>query len=161
MGRLFQPARFSPGIVPLVNSKQYTTGQTFKKGAVLIYTAAGEVSEGGADPTPIAGVSLEAAGSKPGFDAANSPTQFTGRVQEVSMAMADRITTWTGRMTNAGVDVVPTQTMIDELYGIVKVGNDWTIDQTDVVNTRLEIVDIDIDNKIFFFKWLEAQLANP
>ncbi len=156
MGRLFQPARFPNGEAPQVQSMAYTTGQTFKTGAVLIFTAAGEVSEGGADPTPIVGVSLEAAGSKPGWDAANSPTVFTGRVQEVSVAKADRSTIWSGRGTSD-----PALTNIDEQYGIVKVGNDWIVDITDTTNLRIEIVDVDLDNKIFFFKWLEAQLAQP
>lgn len=161
MARGIVVARIPSGEVPDVISAQYTTGQTFKTGAILVYTAAGEVSEGGADPTPIAGVALEPAGSKPGYDAANSPTTFTGRVQEVSMAKANRVTVYSSRFTNAGVDVTPTQTLIDEQYGLIKVGNDWTVDQTDVVNTRVEIVDIDVDNKLVFWKFLEAQLATP
>ena len=43
MGRVFQPAR-NPGAgvaAPSIISGAYTTGQTFKKGAVLVQTAAG------------------------------------------------------------------------------------------------------------------------
>jgi hypothetical protein len=116
MGRVFQPARV-PGAgvaAPDIVSVAYTTGQTFLKGALLVFTAAGEVSECGADPALIAGVALEKAGSKPGYDAANSPTVVTGRVQEVSMARANRNTVFSCRGVNGGTDpVTPLQTHIN------------------------------------------------
>ena len=165
MPRIFQPARFPSGEIPQVQSMFYTTGQTFKKGAVLIYNAGGSgaVEEGGADPTPIVGVALEPAGSKPGFDAANSPTVFTGRVQEVSVAKADAVTIWSGRGVNGATDpVIPLLTHINESYGLLKTAaGEWVIDFAETVNTRLMIIDIDVDNNIFFFKWLAAQLAQP
>jgi len=147
---------------PSVLSIVYTTGQTFKKGALVVYVAAGTVSECGADPALVTGVALEAAASKPGWDAANSPSQVTGRVQEVSVGMADRITTWSMRGINGGTDpLTPTQTMIDEKYGVAKVGEDWVLDQAEVTALVFEVVDIDIDNKIFFAKFLEAVLSLP
>lgn len=160
MGRKFIPARVNAGI-PSVLSGVYTTGQTFKEGALLIYVAAGTLSESGADPSAeIAGVALENAGSKPGYDAANSPTVVTGRVQEVSFAKADRTTVFSGRAIGASVDpAVPLQTHINEQYGVAKVGNDWVIDLDETSAKVVEIVDIDIDNKIFFFKFMEAVIA--
>ena len=162
MGRRIQPARGPGTAVPSVLSVAYTTGQTFKRGALLVYAAAGTVSECGADPATVSGVALENAGSKPGFDAANSPSVITGRVQEVSMAVADRITVYSMRGVNGGTDpLTPTQTMIDEQYGVLKVGNDWVLDQAEVTAKVFEIVDIDIDNKIFFCKFMEAVLSLP
>lgn len=166
MGRIFQPARV-PGAgtaAPSVISGAYTTGQTFKKGAVLVTTAAGTVSEAGADPAnDIAGVALEPAGSKPGYDPANASQvlQVTGRVQEVSYARADSQTWWSGRAINGGTDpVTPAQTHLHEQYGIAKTAaGEWVIDIAETTTKVVEIVDIDIDNKIFFFKFLAANLA--
>lgn len=159
MGRRIMPARATGTGVPSVLSGAYTTGQTFKRGALLVYTALGELSETGADPALVAGVALENAASKPGFDAANSPTVVTGRVQEVSFAKADRTTVFSMRGVNGGTDpVTPAQTNIDELYGVLKVGDDWVLDIAETVATVFHIVDIDIDNKIFFCKFREAVL---
>lgn len=162
MGRRIQPARMIGTGVPSVQSVKYTTGQTFKKGALLVWQAAGEVSEAGADPALVAGVSLEDAGSKPGWDAANSPTQVTGRVQEVSIAMADRHTIYSMRGVNGGTDpVTPAQTDIDTVFGVAKVGNDWVLDTAEITATIFEVVDIDIDNKIFFCKFMESRIQTP
>lgn len=162
MGRKIQPARMVGPHAPNVVSYQYTTGQTFKKGALLTFVAAGTVSECGADPATTCGVALESAASKPGWDAANSPTVVTGRVQEVSVGTADRLTIWSMRGINGGTDpVTPAITNIDEKYGVAKVGNDWVLDLAETTATIFEIVDVDIDNKIFFCKFLEARIELP
>jgi hypothetical protein len=162
MGRKIQPARMVGPHAPMVLSVGYTTGQTFKKGALLVYVAAGTVSECAADPAAVAGVALEAAASKPGYDAANSPASVTGRVQEVSMGVADRLTIWSMRGINGGTDpLTPTQTMINENYGVAKVGDDWVLDQAETGAPVFAVVDIDIENRMFFCKFLEAVLDLP
>lgn len=164
MGRKFQVARLPSGTAPNTQSMQYDVAQVFKNGAVLVDEggATGEVVEAGADPALIVGVAQEDANSKPGYDMANSPTVVTGRVQEVSVAIADRSQIFSGRGVNGGTDpTTPVLGDVDKNMGIVKVGNDWCIDFADAVNTRVKIVDIDIDNKIYFFKFLEANLARP
>lgn len=164
MGRKFQPARLPIGEAPDVQSMQYDVAQTFKNGAVIIFEAGatGEVVEGGADPTPIVGVALEDADSKPGYGIGHSPTQVTGRVQEVSIAKANRATVFSGRLVNGATDPeTPALTDINVLYGLLKTGNDWVVDKAETVNTRVEVVDIDIDNKVVFFKFMESHLAVP
>lgn len=164
MGRKFIPARIPSGEAPDVQSMQHDSAETFKNGAVLIYESGntGEVVEGGADPTPIVGVALQDADSGPGWDMGHSPTQVTGRVQEVSVAKANRVTVFSGRMVNGATDpVTPALTDIGKLYGVLKSGNDWVVDQAETSNTRVEITDVDIDNKVVFFKWMEAHLAVP
>lgn len=156
MPRKIQPARVIGTGVPDVLSVAYTTGQTFKKGALLTYAAAGTVSECGADPASVAGVALENAGSKPGYDAANSPSVVTGRVQEVSMAVANRTTVFSMRGSAA-----PQQTNINEQYGVVKSGDDWILDLTETTTKVFEVVDVDLDNDIFFCKFLEAVIELP
>ena|SRR2546430_939399 len=161
-----QPARFTGATAPEIQSMKYAAGQTFKKGAVVIYEggATGNIIEGGVDPATVVGVALEAADSKPGFSLSHdsSVVTRTGNVSEVSVAKANRQTVFSSRMVNGGTDpVTPVQADIGKAYGVLKVGNDWCVDQSDVVNTRLRVTDIDIDNKIVFFKWLEAALATP
>lgn len=164
MGRRFQPARNSK-TVPQVQSMQYATGQVFKKGALVVDNVNGEIVECGADPASILGVALEDCDSKPGYGVPNSAqvTVTTGRVQEVSVAIADRQTQFSGRGVNGGVDpVVPLLTHIGEKYGVVKVGNDWVIDFAEAANTRLQITDVDLSGtNVFLFKFLEANLARP
>jgi hypothetical protein len=165
MGRIFQPARMPVGVgAPDVVSGFYTTGQTFLKGAVLVPDAAtGRVIEGAADPASILGVALENAGSKPGlslnFD--SLVVARTGQVQEVSYARANRITQFSGRMVNGGTDpVTPVQSDINKKYGLLKTGaGEWVVDQTETTNLSVIIVDADFDNKIVYFKFLEAVLA--
>jgi hypothetical protein len=162
MGRRIQPAR-GPGTgVPTVQSVEYTTGQTFKRGALVVFTAAGQVSECAATPTEVSGVALENAGSKPGYDAANSPSPVTGRVQEVSIALADRLTVYSMRGVNGATDPsTPAQTNLNETYQVLKTGNDWVLDLATTANAVFEVVDIDIPNKIFFCKFVEARISLP
>lgn len=164
MGRSFQPARRAGGTVPRVQSIAYTTGQTFTKGALLIDVAAGTASECAADPTAVLGVALEGAGTKPGYDVANSSqlTVATGRLQEVSMAVADREQEFSGRAVNGGTDpVVPLQTHVGEEYGVAKVGNDWVIDMAETAAKVVHITDIRPEDNAFLFKFLEAVMASP
>lgn len=162
MGRIFRPGKFAGVTSPEVQSMQYATGQTFKIGAVLIYNA-GEVVEGGADPTGIVGVAAADAGGGPGFEVnfASRVTATTGRVQEIPVYKANRNTVFSGRLENAGAIVTPTVAIIGTAYGLLKNGNDWVVDQTEVANTRVRIVDIDIPTLMVLFKFLEANLANP
>lgn len=165
MGRFFQPARI-PGAgasAPNIQRMNYTAAQTFKKGAILVYVAAGTVQEAAADPVlAIVGIALDPAASAPGFDPANAAQvlQVTGREESVSVAKAESETIFSGRAVNGGTDpVTPTLSHIGEEYGTVKVGNDWVIDIADTTNKSIRIVDIDIDQKIFFFKFMAAVLT--
>ena len=167
MGRYFENARDAK-TVPVVKTVNYATGQVFKKGAVLVDDANGQYVECGADPASIAGVALQAAGTGPGYDPANAAEVVfaTGRMQEVSMLVADRSTVFSGRAVNGGTDpVLPLQTHIGEQYGIAKVGNDWVIDMAETTAKSVEIVDIVAAEGgaagFFLFKFLEAVLAHP
>lgn len=161
MARGFNIARLPTG-TPNIESIAYTAGQTFKVGALVIDTAAGTVSECGADPAAILGVALQGAGTGPGFDNAGTPSVVTGQRTEVSVALADRTTVFSCRGVNGGTDpVTPLQTHIGETYGVAKVGNDWVLDLAEVTVMSCKVVDIDIDNKIFFVKFREAFLSLP
>lgn len=165
MGRKFQPARFGGATAAEHQSMVHTTAQTFKKGAVLIFDGVtGRVIEGGADPTPIVGVATEDAASKPGFGVSHdaSVVARTGTVEEVTVAKATRSTVFSGRMVNGATDpVTPVQADINKVFGLLKTGNDWVVDQAETVNTRVEVVDFDTDLKLVLFKFMEAHLAQP
>lgn len=163
MPRGFNIGRLPSG-TPNILSVRFTAAQTFRKGALVVDTAAGTVSECAADPTRVYGVAMEAAGSKPGGTGiANSPSYVTGGSNnEVSVAIADRSQVFTCRGVNGATDpVTPLQTHIGELYGVAKVGNDWVLDIAEITTTVVVVEDIDVDNKIFLVKFKEAVLALP
>jgi len=165
MPRGFMNARHGGTNVPMVRTVAYATGQTFKRGALLIDNAAGTYQECIGDAPAIAGVALQGAGTGPGYDVSGTPTVVTGRVQEVSMLDAAPLTEFSGRAVNGAVDpVLPLQTHIGELYPVKKVADDWVIDMTPVVSpavpaNRIEITDIDADAKMFLFKFLSSVIS--
>lgn len=155
MSRIFIPARFPGGGAPSVLSMAYKTLETFVKGSVLIFDT-GEVVIGLADPTPIVGVALEDVDSKPGWEPGHQSQVIatTGRVQEVSVAIANDVTTFSG----AG-DRAPLATDVGVEYGIVNTAGVWQVDTTDVVATRVVVTDVDLLQEIYFFKFLTAHMA--
>jgi pyruvoyl-dependent arginine decarboxylase (PvlArgDC) len=163
--RGFNFGRRSGSTVPRVQEIGYTTGQTFKKGAVVATVAAGTISEAGADPAAILGVAMEAAGSRPGYGVANESevVHVQGRGQVVSVVLADRETEFHGRAVNGATDpVLPLQTHINEQYGISKVGDDWVIDMAKTgASARIQITDVRPTENLFLFKVLEANLERP
>lgn len=163
MGRSFNIGRLPSG-QPNITSYKYTAGQTFKAGALVVDVAAGTISECGADPASVLGVALEPANSRPGgAGIMGDPSYVTGgQKDEVSVAVADRSTVFSCRGINGATDpTTPTQSNIGEQYGVVKSGDDWAIDIAETVNVVVEVVDIDIDNKIYYVKFLESVLALP
>jgi hypothetical protein len=167
MGRKMNTARF-PGSgtgAPEVQVLTYTAGQTFLPYALVVAAAAGTIEECGADPASILGVALGGAARNPGYGMANdAQTGFvTGRLAEVPVAIANRSTVFSARGVNGGTDpVIPLATHITEQYGVAKTaGGDWVIDFAETVAVAVEIVDIDVDNNFFLFKFLEDVLQRP
>lgn len=160
MGRIFIPAMLTPGTAPLVLCPQYDTGQTFIKGALLVFNGSGLVVECGADPTLVAGVAGQAVNTSYGYDAANSPVPVTGREPVVSMCVANSTTIFSGRMINGGTDpVTPALTDIGVNYGVAKTAaGEWVVDQADTTHDVVIIVKVDITNKFVYFKFLPAVL---
>lgn len=167
MGRIFRPAKFGGATAPDTQSMEYAAGQTFLAGAVVVYEggATGKIVEGGADPALIVGVAAEGAGTKPGLNLSHDSQVVarTGNVTEAVIHKANRNTIFSGRIVNGGTDpVTPAITDIGKTYSILKSGaGEWTLDAADGANQRVRVVDIDIVSKVAFFKFLEANLANP
>lgn len=164
MPRTIIPARLSGLGAPEVQSVKYTTGQTFKIGTPVTLSS-GEVVT---DTSPITGATVfgfaaENVASKPGYDAANSPTVVTGRVQEVSVYRANRQTVFSGQLVNnSATAVTPAQTDIGVNYGLKDYSGYWYVDKNlTAANATVTIVDIDADRGIVFFKVMEARLQAP
>ncbi len=155
MSRIFIPARFPGGGAPSVLSMAYKTLETFVKGSVLIFDT-GEVVIGLVDPTPIVGVALEDVASKPGFEVGHDSQVIatTGRVQQVSVAIANDVTTFSGAGTRA-----PLASDVGVEYGILNTAGIWQVDPADAVNTRVVVTDVDLLQGIYFFKFLTAHMA--
>jgi hypothetical protein len=163
MGSRFEPARTS-SLVESVRGYGALAGQSIVLGSLVLLDANGLLNLCGADPASILGVALNPQGAAPGFAASNSPTLINSlpQVDKVSVALAARDVEFVGQMTNgSATPVTPTVAMIGDPFGVVNQSGIWTVDQAEAVNTRVRITDVDIDNKLVFFKFLEANIQLP
>lgn len=163
--RAIQFARRGATGVPLIISGKYKTGEAIVKGSPLLIDANGELTlhPGGAS-AEVSGIALEAAGSRPGYDAANSPTVVTGRKQEISYIAADAETIYSIQLSaDAGATITDVaQTHIGEEYGIVIDTNGsgaWLLDTTETTTKIFEIVDIDTDLNVAFVKFMAVAIG--
>lgn len=173
MPRVFIPATDSK-TVPVVRSARYEETEDFLKGAVLGINAAGEVIElsSGAGVDDVVGVALESVASKPGWNAANDNLIVwrTGVVQEVSIVdlLKNPLQVFSGRLTNgSGVDVTPTQTLIGESRGLLRLSSgEWVVNEANTTNDAVQIVDIVLlpgsqaAGNYVLFRFLDAVIAN-
>jgi hypothetical protein len=154
------PVRHPKGKVPDILSAKYKTGESIVQGSLLARDSAGElILHTGTTAINVVGVALEKAASKPGWDAANSPTVVTGRVQEDSFAQADIDTVYSIRQEDgSGNLVAPVQTHIGEQYGVLNVSGEWRLDRSETTTKIFRIVDIDIANGLTFVKFLATAI---
>lgn len=155
--------RLSGAPVPAVQSTKYKTGEAIVKGSLLLFDANGELTVfAGATGVIVGGIALEAAGSRAGYNMANSPTVFTGRKQEISyivptpdhlfwVEMYDS-SAGTGRVTAA-------QTHLNERYGAaVDANGNWFLDTSETTSIVFEIIDIDTDLNLAVVKIIPADV---
>jgi len=154
------PVRHPKGKVPDILSTKYKTGETIVQGSMLSADANGELLLfTGTTAVNVIGVALEKAASKPGWDAANSPTVVTGRVQEVSYAQADTDTVWAIRQEDgSGNLVAPTIAHIGEVYGVLNVSGEWRLDRSEVTTLIFRIVDVDVAEGLTFVKFIASAI---
>lgn len=158
MSRSVQPARWDGGS-PNVELGQYKSGETFLTGYPLIYDS-GELKEGGTDPTAIAGISAHPAGQGAGQQMGLGVTQVTGLgTRPIHYYRADTTTVWSSPIAASGAITTPALTDLGVAYGLIKVGTQWCVDRSDTSNTRLVVTDIDIDNKLVFWRFLPAHIV--
>lgn len=169
MGRLIQPARSGTGTVSTVQSVTNAASQSYIKGAPLYLVSglATEMATPSTSASKIFGFALEDYQSRPGYNAANSPTVVTGRNNEVSLARATRVTVFSAQLVNnSAVAIAPVAADMGVDYGLksysVSSNNEWYVDKNIVTTAApCEIVDIDTDQNIVYFKVRESFLASP
>lgn len=161
------PARFKAGGMPNIQSMKYKTSESIIKGSIVLLDSNGELilaTDDTNNPADngIKGVAMEDAGSKPGYSVGHSgsDTVYTGRVQEVSVALADTSTEFLGQISADGSAVTtPTQTLIGEQYRLAKASNSiWYVNSADTTPANVSIVDIDADRNLVVFKFTEVSI---
>lgn len=147
--------------VPNVLALAYV-GTDIALGSVLVWSS-GSVALAGADPTEIVGIALQAYGTNPGFDAANSPTVVTGRNTTISVVRPNQQTIFAANLTTSSSTIVtPAQANVGVQYGITAYTGIWTVDSGKTGGTaRVEVVGFatDVYGGVVFFKFLDASLS--
>lgn len=168
MPRGMNVARRTGTTVPRIQGVIPAVGQTFKPYAVVVTDANGNIVEctSGAGALSVLGLALQGAFTGPGYDVSDSSrtnTLVQGADGAVSVAIADREQEFSCRGVNGGTDpVTPLQTNIDEQYGLIKTAaGDWCLDLANVTDLAVQVTDIDVDNKVFFVKFLESVMVRP
>ena len=135
--RALEVAKTVSGNSPFTLDFQEAVTQTFKKGALLTFDAAGRLTEAGADPTRIVGVAAEA-----GHSYSATSTTNTCKVW-----VANEDTIFVGNVSGSSVTAL---TDIGGRYGVVLASGLWHVDKTDgrivggtAANARVLVVDLD------------------
>ncbi|SRR6266849_3977730 len=108
--------------------------QTFKQGAILTFDGSGKIIEASTDPVRIVGIAAA--------DASNDSTGLS--VTLVWVAHPD--TVYMANKMLTGVASATVQTDIGRDFGLVKVGNNWFLDQDLGTHARRAIC-IDLDRR--------------
>ena len=161
MPRIFELARWPDGYGPIHVTLEAVAA--FKQGALVVDADGdGEFDECGADPAAVYGVAKEKAFSHPGNEQANASDVIFTTGGSLNKCAVDKANApglvWSGRGVNGGTDpVTPLLTHIGEQYGVLKTAaGEWVIDIAEVTAKVITIIDIDIDNKIFFFQFIST-----
>lgn len=151
----FQPSRHPAGEVASVQGYTPASDQTIVKGDIVTYdNAADDLNEHGlaTDVEDVLGVALEGAES----GTADSPSG------EVAVAKATRDTVFMGQVVNSSAVVTDLSSIsIGDQYGVVVLDGIHYVDEEDTSNVLVQIVDIDDDIDVVWFKFLESTLQEP
>lgn len=151
-----QPARFPAGGW-LEGGREYTPGsdQTYPRGTIVTFdTSSQELDAKATDPTTaILGVSLEgvAAGT------ADNPSD------KVNVGLASRINVFCAKLTSsAGAVVTAAEDNVGVTYALLKNGSGatqwWSVNEDDSSGGVAEVIDIDTERNLVFFKFTEASI---
>lgn len=159
MSFAMQPARFPAGGWPEGDDRAPGSDQTYSRGTPVTWdTGSQELDEhgGGATVTNVLGVSLEGVTA----GTAHNPSG------KVGVALANRTNTFVAKLINgSGVVQTPDTANINVPYGMLKVdtGLDawWGVDESDTSNVVLEVIAIDTERDVVFFKFIESAIQQP
>lgn len=140
--------------IPNVRHYPVKAGETFKEGEWVTLDSAGLLvaATAGAGALTLVGLSGAAAFQGRGYELANSSLiqQVTGRDSFLPVYLSVG-NIFVCRGVNGGTDpVTPADTNVDEQYGLALSSNVWYLDISNTTDKAVEIVKVDIDNKLFF-----------
>lgn len=147
------------------NAKAFnpTTGQTFIRGAVVIFDGGspGNIKEATTGPTTgVLGVALQGVATGPGNQMANSPATITWQELVITVGVADNVTIFQATGVNGSATrVVALATDVGKTYGLSKY-TDWAVDKSLTGGSAcVTIVEVDLMRNLFLFKFLAAAIA--
>lgn len=151
-----QAAQFPHGGWPEATDRVPGAAAEFPKGTLVTFnTGTQRLDEhaGGATVTNIAGVSLE--GVRAGD--ADNPSGT------VNFTKATRSNVYVASLVNAGgVVQVPDAANLNVNYGLLKVGSGqnawWGVDESNVTDVVVEVIDIDLERDLVYFKFIESAI---
>lgn len=152
-----QPARFPLGGYPEGSERTPGSDQLYPPGTPVTFdTGSQELDEhaGGATVTDVLGVSFSGCAST---GVADDPSG------KVVYASAARGNIFVAKLTNgAGTVQTPDEANLDVSYGILKNGAGldqwWSVDESDAVNVVVQVVGIDTERDLVFFKFIESAI---
>ena len=155
-GFQMQPARFPSGGFPEGYGRASGSDQTYYRGTPVTWdTSSQELDEHalGSVVTDILGVTGE--GTVAGVE--ENPSG------EVNFFSAARVNTFMAKLTNnAGTVQTADTANINVEYGIVKTGSGtsavFSVDESDTTHKVLEVIDIDTERNIVYFKFMESAI---
>lgn len=154
-----QPAQFPNGGWPECVDRAPGSDQTYPRGTPVTWdTASQELDEHALSTTVtnILGVSME--GVTAGV--AHNPSGM------VAVALASRSNVFMAALVNgSGVVQTVDEANINVEYGLLDIGSgldEWTaVDEADTTNVVVEVIGIDTDRNIVFFKFIESAIQQP
>lgn len=162
MGYPMQPAQVPGGGVFSAKGFLPSTGQTFIRGAVVLFDSGsvGNIKEVSATPTAsILGVALQGAFTGPGNLMANAPATITTPNNYCTVAIADNVTVFQATMVNNSATRIPVlQSYVGVKYGISK-QTDWCVDISLTGGSAcVLVVEVDFMRNLALFKFIPAAI---
>lgn len=161
--RGFAPGSWPGGTAPNIIGYNPLAAQAIVNGSLVVLTA-GLLNLCGANPASILGVALQAIDTNPGFNLPyqSQTTVITGRSSKIPVALARGITIFTCRGVNGGTDpVIPVQTDVGVSYDVVNTAGIWNLNTASTANARVTVVDIDVAERIFYVRFVAANVQTP
>lgn len=154
-----QPAQAKMGGFFEGDDRAPGSDQTYPRGTPVTWaTASQELDEhgGGATVTNVLGVSMEGVTA----GTAHNPSG------KVAVALANRSNIFCAKLTDgSGVVQTADAANINVAYGILKNGTGldqwWSVDESDTTNVVVEVIGIDTERNIVFFKFIESAIQQP
>ena len=151
-----QAAQFPHGGWPEATDRIPGAAANYPKGAPVTWnTGTGRLDEHalGATVTNIAGVSLE--GVRTG-----DPDNPSGTV---NFTKATRSNVYVASLVNgSGVVQIPDAANLNVNYGLLKVGSGqnawWGVDESDTTDVVVEVIDLDLERDLVYFKFIESAI---